>query len=76
MIMEIATKKLTRITNEIDRLNPAQQLSILSHIVTSIKREVIPRTSTNLTALQGLGKELWANVDVEDYVSNERSTWN
>ena len=73
--MEIATKKLTRLTKEIDGLNPTQRLSILSHIVTSIKREV-PQTSTNLTALQGLGKELWTDVDVENYVSNERNSWN
>jgi hypothetical protein len=75
--MEIAaTARIGRITKEIDRLNSAQQLTILSHIVTSIKKEVAPQTPTNLTALQGLGKELWANVDVESYVSNERDSWN
>jgi hypothetical protein len=75
--MEIAaTARTGRITREIDRLNSAQQLTILSHIVTSIKKEVVPQTPTNPTALQGLGKELWANIDVESYVSNERDSWN
>jgi hypothetical protein len=74
--MEIATRNLTRITKEIDRLNPAQQLRILTHIVAAIKKEAMPQASANLTALQGLGKELWAGVDVDKYVSNERDAWN
>jgi hypothetical protein len=75
MGIAVATR-VGRIAKEIDQLNPVQRLSILSHIVTSIKKEIPSQTSTNLTALQGLGKELWANVDVEEYISNERNSWN
>jgi hypothetical protein len=75
--MEVATiNRVSRIAKEIDQLNSVQRLRILSHIVTSIKHEVAPGSVTNLTALQGLGKELWANVDVEDYILNERNAWN
>jgi hypothetical protein len=75
--MKIATiNRVNRIAKEIDQLNPVQRLSILSHIVTSMKKDVVPNTPTNLTALQGLGKELWQNVDIENYVSYERNTWN
>jgi len=28
-----------------------------------------------LTELQGLGKEIWANVDANEYTSKERRTW-
>ncbi|MDR2358884.1 MAG: hypothetical protein LBD87_03665 [Prevotellaceae bacterium] len=75
--MKIATiNSVNRIAKEIDRLNPIQRLNILSHIVASMKKDVVPDIPANLTALQGLGKELWKNVDVENYVSNERNAWN
>jgi plasmid maintenance system antidote protein VapI len=75
--MNIATvSRVNRIAKEIDQLNPVQRLNILSHIIASMKKDVVPETATNLTALQGLGKELWTNIDVESYVSNERNAWN
>ena len=29
-----------------------------------------------ITDLKGLGKEIWKNVDIEDYVKKEREAWN
>jgi hypothetical protein len=76
-VMKMATtNSVIRIAKEIDKLNPVQRLNILSHIVTSIKKEVTPETPADITALQGLGKELWANANVEEYVSIERNSWN
>lgn len=32
--------------------------------------------TTSILELQGLGKEIWAGVDVQKYVDQERSSWN
>ena len=29
-----------------------------------------------ITDLKGLGREVWKNVDVEDYIKKEREAWN
>jgi len=30
----------------------------------------------NITDLKGLGKEVWKNIDIEDYIKTEREAWN
>jgi hypothetical protein len=32
--------------------------------------------TTSILELQGLGKEIWAGVDAQKYVDQERSSWN
>ena len=29
-----------------------------------------------ITDLKGLGREVWKNVDIEDYIKKEREAWN
>lgn len=33
-------------------------------------------SSANLLSLRGLGKEIWQEVDAQEYVSNLRQEWN
>jgi hypothetical protein len=35
-----------------------------------------PEETAGIFELQGLGKEIWAGVDVEKYLDQERSSWN
>lgn len=43
------------------------------HEVIMKKSEV--RKPFSLRDLQGLGKEIWEDVDVEDYIKKERDSW-
>lgn len=43
------------------------------HEVIMKKSEV--RKPFSLRDLQGLGKEIWQDVDVEDYIKKERDSW-
>ena len=40
-----------------------------------IMKKLEPRKSISLRDLKGLGKEIWKNVDVEDYIKKERDSW-
>ncbi|MFZ3383697.1 MAG: AbrB/MazE/SpoVT family DNA-binding domain-containing protein [Candidatus Methanoperedens sp.] len=33
------------------------------------------KTRLSLKDLKGLGKEIWKDIDVEDYIKNERESW-
>jgi hypothetical protein len=37
---------------------------------------VAPESSTSVLHLQGLGKEIWQNIDAQNYVNEERAVWN
>lgn len=43
------------------------------HEVIMKKSEI--RKPFSLRDLQGLGKEIWEDVDVEDYIKKERDSW-
>jgi hypothetical protein len=34
-----------------------------------------PRKRHSITELKGLGKEIWAGVDVKEYINGERDSW-
>jgi len=40
-----------------------------------IMKKLMPLKSISLKDLKGLGKELWEDVDVEDYIKKERDSW-
>jgi len=71
MITTISSQK---IISQIDTLDYIEKLYLLSYITKNlIKSEV--KTSHNLTELYGLGKEMWQNVDIDNYIQKERASW-
>jgi AbrB family looped-hinge helix DNA binding protein len=44
-----------------------------NHEVIMKKSEL--RKPLSLRDLKGLGKEIWKDIDVEDYIKKERETW-
>jgi hypothetical protein len=54
------------------------QLEILEKLVGIIKRPVTrkPKKKHSLLELEGLGKEIWKDIDVDDYIDKERNSWN
>ena len=59
----------------VDTLNYTDKLYLLSHITKNlIKSET--KAKHNLTELRGLGKEMWQNRNIDNYIQNERLFWN
>lgn len=61
------------ILSKVKSLNKEEQLSLLERLVLLVKKT--ERTSTSilkLTSLGGLGSELWKNIDVDEYLNEER----
>ena len=49
--------------------------SIAQEVIHLLGRTLESRKSLSILDLQGLGKELWENVDAADYVARERDSW-
>jgi hypothetical protein len=69
-----ATVNVNQLISEIDKLDYTMKLNVISHIVTMLKKPE-KATSSNLSDLRGLGKELWLKTDVDAYLSKERDAW-
>jgi hypothetical protein len=58
-------------------LAPAEQLNLLEVLSSVLKKAMQPEVKRHtLLELEGLGAEMWSKVNVEDYVRQERDSWN
>ena len=37
---------------------------------------MIPKPKRSILELRGLGKEVWRGIDAQEYVNQERDSWN
>jgi len=71
----MATKTIHRIIQQIESLDESSRLQILEKLVILIRKSEGRSESSKITYLQGLGAEIWKNVDIDKYIENERA-WN
>ena len=71
-----AVLKIDRIVKEVEGLDYENKINLMARIVSMLKWSPIFEKSHKITDLKGLGKEIWRNVDVEEYIKNERESWN
>jgi hypothetical protein len=76
----MATKKINLRFDDyvkgIERLRPDEQLRLIeimsSRLKTSCKR---PGSRHSVMELEGLGAQLWKEIDAQQYVNKERESW-
>ena len=58
-------------------LTPDEQLQLIEELAAGIRRrckiEAKPRHS--ILELEGLGKEIWEGIDAQEYINQERDSW-
>ena len=62
------------ILKKIDTFDYIDKLYLLSYITKDLIKSDV-KINHHLTELKGLGKEIWQNHDVENYIQNERASW-
>jgi|GEM_PF-6953874 len=61
-----------RIFREVDTLNRADQLYLLSRLAKTLAKSEVGKH--NLTNLKGLGKGLWTKTGIDNFISKERES--
>jgi hypothetical protein len=65
------------ILQAIQKLSPADRSRLLSDLADKApSRSGEKVRAQSLLKLRGLGAEIWANIDPDEYVDQERSSWN
>jgi len=69
-----ASTHLSDILSEAKKLTKEEQLTLIQRLVVLIKKsEVALNSGSRLTALSGLGSELWKNTSaIDEYLEEER----
>lgn len=60
----------------IQKLKPDQQLSLVEIITSRLRKNLqVGSREHRITELEGLGAEIWTNLDIEEYLRGERKSW-
>ncbi|MBD2132412.1 hypothetical protein H6F47_08190 [Sphaerospermopsis sp. FACHB-1094] len=59
-------------------LTPEEQLKLVEDLSILIRQQwkMTPKPKRSILELRGLGKETWENIDAQEYVNQERDSWN
>jgi hypothetical protein len=66
-----ATANIGQIINLISKLDFEDKINIVESVVSMLKKRE-SSTSPKLRELRGLGAEIWTDIDIEEYIQNER----
>ena len=60
----------------IRKLEPGQQLSLVELLSAELKKSITPKgINPKITALKGLGADIWKDVDTDEFLKKERASW-
>ncbi|MEH2096552.1 hypothetical protein CDG77_08370 [Nostoc sp. 'Peltigera membranacea cyanobiont' 213] len=59
-------------------LTPEEQIRLIEELSSLISQQVtmIPKQKHSILELRGLGKEIWNGIDAQEYINQERDSWN
>lgn len=64
------------IRHQIENLTPNEQLQLLEELAAMVRRRMFVKPKRSIMELEGLGKESWQGLDAQEYVNQERASWN
>lgn len=67
------------VRRQVENLTVDEQFRLLEELVAIVHRQVMPKRAKpkrSILELEGLGKEIWQGIDAQEYVNQERDSWN
>jgi hypothetical protein len=61
--------------NQVQQLSPDEQFQLLEDLAVMLRQRNAHKPQHSILEFEGLGKELWERVNVEDYINEERDSW-
>jgi len=61
-----------KILLDIEKLGKDDQLKILKYLENSMKIQNTAKSSVRVSQISGLGSAIWKNVNIEEYVDQQR----
>ena len=72
----MSTTAYHEVLSRAQRLTPADQLRLLEELAAQVRGQVRSQPRRSILDLQGMGKEIWVDMDAQEYVDRERASWN
>ncbi|MGD9723067.1 MAG: hypothetical protein AB7O59_17150 [Pirellulales bacterium] len=72
----MANELAQEILKHVENLTAAEQLAMLDELRRRAASAAAPTNPRSILELEGLGVEVWKNLDAQEYVRSERASWN
>ena len=69
---EVAVETIYR---QISKLKNTEKKVLLIKLITEMTASGEAQQNLNIYDLKGVGKEVWNNIDAQEYVNSERASW-
>jgi hypothetical protein len=73
----MTTNAYRQALRQVEDLTTEEQLQLIEELKKKIRQASQKKTKPrhSIKELKGLGKELWQTVDVDQYIAEERASW-
>jgi hypothetical protein len=71
----IMSSRYVETLKQIQDLTTQDQLRLLEALAALVRRQMSQSPQHDIMELQGLGKEIWEDIDAQAYVDQERASW-
>jgi hypothetical protein len=58
-----------------ESLSPEEQRRLLRELMTRVAANAPAGPQHSIMEFRGIGKEIWEGIDAQEYVRNERASW-
>lgn len=70
----MANTPYQEVLRQVQSLSPADQKHLLTEVAEQLN--ALPEQTASILQLQGLEKEIWRDLDVQESLHQERASWN
>ena len=64
------------ICRQVENLTLDEQIRLMEELTKIVRHRTQAKPKRSIMELEGLGKEIWQNIDAQEYVDRERLSWN
>jgi len=59
----------------VQKLDLSDQMKLIDQLTDMVRQRMTAQPGHSILELQGLGKEIWQDIDAQKYVDRERASW-
>jgi hypothetical protein len=73
---EVKMTTYEEIRSKIKSLTLDEQMQLMEELASIVSHRKIATSERSIMDLEGLGKDIWQGIDAQEYIDQERQSWN
>ncbi len=71
----MTVREYNDLLESITLLSQQEKVDLLAELANQLREDSRKGQKRSIMELEGLGKEIWAGIDAQEYVNQERDSW-